>query len=372
MKNKFLFTCLFVFFINYLSAHYKDMYQNNPVVVCGKNISAIKKICNTFKKYDVQYAIASGEPFSDSKLYICAGLDTLNTASLPSYYIIYQTESLSEINLTQDDLIKLKRSIAIWDPSWESINSYKDQFPNYYYFPENYEYADPVILSCFLPVNRLAAYKDILNYSNINMTDISNHLPAMFVHGCLQEPTVLMEFGVATGQSTYALSRVTRGPNFKMIGIDIQPQFARFYKDYGDPSMRFFCMDDMYFMRSLNRYRFIPRKDYDIVFIDTSHLYAHTQAEIQIFTPLLSQKGMFLFHDTNMSPLENFYWQTLNNKLVGRGWDNDKGVIRPIKEYFGLQFDETKYYNQTFVKDGVTWKIIHYPFCNGLTLIKKL
>jgi cephalosporin hydroxylase len=102
--------------------------------------------------------------------------------------------------------------------------------------------------------------------------------------------------------SFFALSKVTRGPNFKMIGIDIEGSVANSYKKYSDPSMQFFCMDDMYFIRSLNKYKFIPRRDYDIVFIDTSHLYAHTQFEIRTFAPLLSKDGMLIFHDSNMSP----------------------------------------------------------------------
>jgi hypothetical protein len=77
-----------------------------------------------------------------------------------------------------------------------------------------------------------------------------------------------------------------------------------------------------------------------------------------------------------MSSVVNDYrWTRINNnyaKFGGIPNHNNKGVRKAIKEYFSFEFDENKYLNSTFNKDNISWQIIHYPYCNGLTVIKKL
>ena len=156
------------------------------------------------------------------------------------------------------------------------------------------------------------------------------------------------------------------------MGVDIDKRFAKTYAQYNDARLEFFKMSDVSFPQYYRSRSEFNNKKADIIFIDTSHIYDHTVAEIKAFLPMLNDKGMFLFHDTNMSPLTEYKWKCINGDLCGRGWNNKKGVIRGIRDCFGISIDETKYINRKFTKDGITWKLIHYPFCNGLTLLKKL
>jgi len=80
----------------------------------------------------------------------------------------------------------------------------------------------------------------------------------------------------------------------------------------------------------------------------------YTLKEIEGFISILSENGTLGFHDSN---------------AVG---NDPRGVTEAIKEYFTIQFDETKYLNEVFEKNDSIWHIVHYPFCNGMTIVKRL
>jgi hypothetical protein len=76
---------------------------------------------------------------------------------------------------------------------------------------------------------------------------------------------------------------------------------------------------------------------------------------------------LVIFHDTN---LKNRYFR--RNKTIGIGWDNQRGVIRAIEEYFNISVNE----NQNFIINNIKkneddWKIEHDPICNGLIICKR-
>ena len=90
-----------------------------------------------------------------------------------------------------------------------------------------------------------------------------------------------------------------------------------------------------------------------------------------MFVKLLADKGIISFHDANVTPENNYTTYTrLNGSRSNVGAGNPRGVAPAIKEFFGIEFDESKYENIVFQKDGLSWHMIHYPFCNGLTLIQ--
>ena len=109
----------------------------------------------------------------------------------------------------------------------------------------------------------------------------------------------------------------------------------------------------------------------DIIFIDTSHYYDHTMKELDIFLPFLNNNGLLMFHDTNMCPFPKNTYLRINNTL-GIGWDNKKGVVRAIKDFFSITFDESTYTSLHFSSLNSDWTLLHYPYCNGFTIIKKL
>ena len=75
------------------------------------------------------------------------------------------------------------------------------------------------------------------------------------------------------------------------------------------------------------------------------------------------KKGTVIFHDINLSKIYKRI-----NKTIGAGWDNDRGVIRALEDFFQVKFDEKRYF-QTIMSEFI---IEHYPNCSGLTIIKKI
>ena len=287
---------------------------------------------------------------------------------MPKYYIIYQTLNLSNNQLTSDYLNILSRSIAVWDFNQDNINRYSSTIRNYHYFPQDYKYADPVVLPCTLSTSMLEAYKKLLIYSNQYDTDISSHLPTLFCYTVSQDPQVIVEAGVRGGESTRPFEMALKFLNATLIGIDIEQSFGSAYSSIKNGV--FVAMNDLDFAKYYKNSEFKDKK-VDIVFIDTSHLYKHTLAEIKLFVPLLSDDGFISFHDSNVTPINGKGYIRLNGTMGGAD-GNTRGVTQAIKEYFSLEFDEHAYFNSIFNRGGVKWHIIHYPFCNGLTIIKKI
>lgn len=337
------------------------IYDNNN---CYAHI--VKKALDTF---NINYEAVNSIVTNDENLYIIFDIQSIAENQLPKYYITYQTLDLSRNGTTPSYINKLVNAVAVWDYSQNNINHYSSRIYNYYYMPENYEHVDPVILPCFLPSKALMAYKNILTYSNQKNTDISSHLPTLFVHCVNSNPSLVVEAGVRGGESTVPLQKACEYCKGKLIGIDILQSAATAYSSI--PNAKFLCMDDMNFATYYRNSEF--KKDgIDIIFIDTSHLYQHTLQEITQFVPLLKEDGMLLFHDSNVTPLNNNVAYTRLNGSMDSAPGNTRGVTQAIKEYFSIDFNEYTYTNFTFTKDATAWNITHYPFCNGLTMIKKI
>jgi cephalosporin hydroxylase len=321
-------------------------------------------------KFNLKYQnTRSLNPQDDNNLYIIAGeLKALNKSMMPKYYIIYQTSEFSTKNLPL-----LTDAIAIWDSNWSSINEYKNKAQQYYFLPdENYEFLDPVILPCFLPKNALHTYRELAVYSNAVNSDISSHVPSLFCHCMFQNPAVIIDSGVRGGDgSTIPLNAVSKALNADMIGLDIV-NCNGIYSKLNNPNARFFAMSDLDFPVFFKRLK-VKKNTADFVFIDTSHEYVHTLQEIKAFAPMLSENGALGFHDSNVTPLmNNSAYRRLNDTVTGGIKGNPRGVTQAIKEYFNIEFNEHKFFNDVVEKDGYLWNIVHYPFCNGLTITKKL
>ena len=326
-------------------------------------------IKESLNKFDIAYELVGSVRNDDQNLYIIFDLFKIDEKNLPKYYIAYQTLDLTKNILTTEYFKKLLRSVAVWDYSKENIDTYNSRIYNYFYFPKDYEYADPAILSCLMPISTLDTYKDLLLYSNKKNTDISSHLPTLFYYCILQDPKLLVEAGVRGGESTISFGKAQEFCDTHLIGIDIDQTCEASYKR---ENSTFLCMDDLNFCKYYNKSVFSEKK-LDVVFIDTSHLYMQTIQEIKTFAPLLNENGMLMFHDSNVTPLmDGSAYLRLNGTFSGNCFGNTRGVTQAIKEYLSLNFDESKYCNFICQQEATTWQIIHYPFCNGLTILKKL
>jgi hypothetical protein len=130
---------------------------------------------------------------------------------------------------------------------------------------------------------------------------------------------------------------------------------------------KFIQADDVAFGRSCFaewcQQQSLPAKA-KLIFIDTSHEYEHTKQEIAAWLPHLAERGILVFHDTNMG--EGKFARM--DGTISLGWDNQRGVIRAIEEHLGRQYDE----NSFFTDIASDFLVQHFPHCNGFTVMKRL
>ena len=105
------------------------------------------------------------------------------------------------------------------------------------------------------------------------------------------------------------------------------------------PRWTFTCGDDMD-----PAVQAVLPAEVDVFFLDTSHEYEHTLAELRAYMPRLAPGGVALFHDTNLIGWPGYHWDrdippvqaALNDWCAEAGttWENlpgnyGMGVIRP-------------------------------------------
>jgi predicted O-methyltransferase YrrM len=197
-------------------------------------------------------------------------------------------------------------------------------------------------------------------------SDIHDHLPTIFAEAVAARPRLMVELGTRGGVSTRALLAAAEICDAHVLSIDIADCSRLDLPERFHARWTFVCADDMDFagqpFSAFCAERGLPPFA-DVVFVDTSHAYAHTRAEIEKWMPRLSPRGIMLFHDTNMAN-----WFRRMNGKVERGSDNGRGVIRAIEEFLGRRYDEATYF--TDVAAG--YLVSHVPWSSGLTILRKL
>jgi predicted O-methyltransferase YrrM len=195
----------------------------------------------------------------------------------------------------------------------------------------------------------------------ISPNDINEHLETIFIESLLLQPKLIVELGVRGGVSTFVFTRAARLCDAILVSVDLDDCSTNC--DYAN--WHFVRGDDVKFAAHFKQ--FCESKgiaqSLDLLFVDTSHYYEHTVQEIQAWFPLLSPRARVLFHDTNCR-----YIGKRKDGCFELAWDNQRGVIRAIEEYLGIQIDETK----PAVQHSRGWLVRHDPYCNGLTILDKL
>lgn len=203
-------------------------------------------------------------------------------------------------------------------------------------------------------------YNKIVDHA-VERSDINEHLTTIFNEGMASKPKLIVELGVRSGESTFVLEKVAKLCDATLISDDLDPSI-----NTSEWEKWFFVQqDDITFAKEFPNFctsNNISGK-IDLLFIDTSHLYDHTVQEIDSWFPLLSENFKVIFHDTNLRDV--FY---RNDGSMGLAWDNERGVIRAIEEYYNTSFNERKDFTTTI--DGV--QITHYANCCGLTVLEKV
>jgi cephalosporin hydroxylase len=130
-------------------------------------------------------------------------------------------------------------------------------------------------------------------------SDIYQHLPALFgaVTECRSENPVVLELGTRSGNSTaaflYAL-QVRQSGILHSVDIEVPDVPAEWF---GNQRWLFHLGDDVD-ARILGLWQ--TRPFLDVLFVDTSHTYEHTLAELIAYMPLVKPGGVALFHDTGV------------------------------------------------------------------------
>lgn len=363
--NKHIAIALCFISIGSLNSFYEYYQQQSRIFIHTNDLSAQNHLTNMLDKFNIRYECTDIiHPEDNQNLYIIAGdISSYTINTMPQHYIIYQTKALH--NISSGHIIQLlSKAHVIWDAQWSNINQYRHRTPHWYYLPdEQYEFLDPVLLSCFLPLRALSTYKELLQHSNTHNTDFSSHIPVLFCHCFMKNPNICIESGIRWGDgSTIALSKITQLLDTQLIGLDID-NCSKHYAHI--KNAQFIRIDDLQFPTYFrSNYK---QNSVDFVFIDTSHEYEHTLNEIAAFNSILSDNGVLAFHDSNLAATNPV---RLNGTTCMA--NNSKGVTDGLKTYFNFSFDENRYLNTYIEKDGYIWNLVNYPYCYGFALAKRI
>jgi predicted O-methyltransferase YrrM len=126
-------------------------------------------------------------------------------------------------------------------------------------------------------------------------SEMRDHLD--FLYAQANGRLALAELGVRKGHSTCALlAGLEAAGSGHLWSVDIAPpQVPAGWEDL--PYWHFLQADDL----SRTAREHIPEK-LDLLFIDTSHSYDHTLAELAVYAPRVIPGGVILMHDTRWAP----------------------------------------------------------------------
>jgi predicted O-methyltransferase YrrM len=208
---------------------------------------------------------------------------------------------------------------------------------------------------------------DVSRFTTQPISDISEHLSFLYFLVNVHRPKQLLELGTRGGESTKVLETYCRENSLCGHSFDLSPAPEWLKKS---PHWKHYVGDDLILGASLLENNEWPDGNtfeaLDFIFLDTSHEYLHTVAELKTYIPLLSDRGMIVFHDTHLT---NRPTRRLDGG-VNYGWDNERGVVRAIEEYLQISIAEDSLFAVTD-KDQ-KWFLHHIPWNNGLTVYAKM
>ena len=196
-------------------------------------------------------------------------------------------------------------------------------------------------------------------------SDIRDHTSTIFYEAISSRPRLIIELGTRGGISTRTLLAAAETTDAQVLSIDIGDCSDIDLPDRLRERWTFVRADDVAFagepFTSFCATRAL-RPSAEVIFVDTSHLFEHTCAEIRSWLPRLGRGGVIMFHDTNMG-----IYRCLD-RGVGLGWDNNRGVIRAVEQFLGRRYDEKTFFTDSAGGFGIT----HLPWSSGLLIMRKL
>lgn len=140
-----------------------------------------------------------------------------------------------------------------------------------------------------------ASLSDTYRRVRAQPSDIQGHLDTFVALVETLDAQRVCELGVRGGVSTVAWLEGLRRTGGHLWALDVQPTAP-----FAHRQMTFVCGDDCD-PAVIDQ---VP-DDLDIVFVDTSHLFAHTRREIELWVPKLALGGCIAFHDVDVERFDH-------------------------------------------------------------------
>lgn len=147
-------------------------------------------------------------------------------------------------------------------------------------------------------MTREEAYKRFCSYP----TDICDYLPLLYNLTVLLNAKLVIELGMRDGNSSSAFLYGIEKTGGRLWSCDLDPLHETCIWRKHEPSDLINFMHDQDWTRNRgDDIELAPTAPTgaDILFIDTSHLYEHTAAELKSYFPKLNDNGILIIHDTD-------------------------------------------------------------------------
>jgi predicted O-methyltransferase YrrM len=201
-------------------------------------------------------------------------------------------------------------------------------------------------------------YLDVdIDSSRIGRGALGGHISTIYWECVRCSPQLVVEIGVRGGQSTAVFCHLAPKYSGTVISVDVEEtEFTtsylnwHFFRERGDAVGARFSQ-----IRSD-----LGVGPVDILFLDSSHLYDDTVAELRAWLPHLAVDGLIMCHDTAMATVYRG-----SDGTFRRGWDNRRGVVKALEDVLGISLKE----DRSFVTRQNGWVISHTPVSSGFTML---
>lgn len=174
--------------------------------------------------------------------------------------------------------------------------------------------------------------------SLVEWSDIQGHVQRLHDLVIELDAKSVLELGVRDAVSTSAFLAALEQTDGQLYSVDINvPQHK--INEYNDPRWSFF---QGFSTGPLSNPAFsdLPAR-FDVVFVDTDHIYELTKQEIVAWSPRIRSGGLMVFHDTNLERFEHHTtWQPpFPVRAAIEEWldvDDDAVLEESYSEFYGL------------------------------------